>query len=67
MLYLTSAAEQKRRAIAGSYAPTIKSLYEDADVLAANPFFADLVVRRSRFVPSLSPYGLAEPFGRSVP
>ena len=40
--HLTSAAEQKRRAIAGSYAPTIPSLYEDPEVLAANPFFADL-------------------------
>jgi trehalose/maltose transport system substrate-binding protein len=42
VLYLTSAAEQKRRAMVGSYAPTIESLYEDAEVLAANPFFADL-------------------------
>jgi trehalose/maltose transport system substrate-binding protein len=42
VLYLTSAAEQKRRAITGSYAPTIPSLYEDSEVLAANPFFADL-------------------------
>jgi trehalose/maltose transport system substrate-binding protein len=42
VLYLASAAEQKRRAITGSYAPTIESLYQDAEVLAANPFFADL-------------------------
>jgi trehalose/maltose transport system substrate-binding protein len=40
--YLTSEAEQKRRAIEGSFAPTIKALYDDPDVLAANPFFADL-------------------------
>ncbi len=40
--YLTSPAEQKRRAIQGSFAPTIASLYQDPDVLAANPFFADL-------------------------
>jgi trehalose/maltose transport system substrate-binding protein len=40
--YLTSAAEQKRRAIAGAYAPTIPALYQDQEVLAANPFFADL-------------------------
>jgi len=40
--YLTSAAEQKRRALAGAYAPTIPALYQDQDVLAANPFFADL-------------------------
>jgi len=42
VLYLTGAAEQKRRAMIGSYAPTIESLYQDAEVLAANPFFADL-------------------------
>jgi len=42
--YLTSAAEQKRRALAGAYAPTIPALYEDEEVLAANPFFADLAV-----------------------
>jgi trehalose/maltose transport system substrate-binding protein len=42
VLYLTGVAEQKRRAIVGSYAPTIESLYQDAEVLAANPFFADL-------------------------
>jgi trehalose/maltose transport system substrate-binding protein len=40
--YLTSEAEQKRRAIEGSFAPTIASLYQDPEVLAANPFFADL-------------------------
>ncbi len=40
--YLTSPAEQKRRAIQGSFAPTIASLYQDPEVLAANPFFADL-------------------------
>jgi trehalose/maltose transport system substrate-binding protein len=40
--YLTSPAEQKRRAIEGSFAPTIASLYQDPEVLAANPFFGDL-------------------------
>jgi trehalose/maltose transport system substrate-binding protein len=40
--FLTSEAEQKRRAIAASYNPTIVSLYEDADVLEANPFFGSL-------------------------
>jgi trehalose/maltose transport system substrate-binding protein len=40
--YLTGETEQKRRAIEGSFAPTIKALYDDPDVLAANPFFADL-------------------------
>lgn len=42
VLYLTSAEEQKRRAIEGSYNPTIGDLYEDPDVLAASPFFGDL-------------------------
>lgn len=40
--YLASEEEQKRRAIAASFAPTIKALYEDPEVLEANPFFADL-------------------------
>ncbi|MEO1091439.1 MAG: ABC transporter substrate-binding protein [Pseudomonadota bacterium] len=40
--YLTSYEEQKRRAIEGAYNPTIIALYEDADVLAANPFFGSL-------------------------
>ena len=41
--YLTSAAEQKRRAIRGSFNPTIPALYQDGEILAAAPFFADLV------------------------
>ena len=40
--YLTSYEEQKRRAIEGSYNPTIPDLYEDEEVLAAVPFFGDL-------------------------
>ncbi|WP_448208075.1 ABC transporter substrate-binding protein [Azospirillum sp. sgz302134] len=40
--HLTNAAEQKRRAIHGGVNPTIPSLYEDPEVLAANPFLADL-------------------------
>ncbi|MDV6318188.1 ABC transporter substrate-binding protein [Chromohalobacter sp. HP20-39] len=40
--FLTSEAEQKRRAIAGAYNPTIKSLYQDKEVLAAVPFFGKL-------------------------
>jgi trehalose/maltose transport system substrate-binding protein len=40
--YLTSYAEQKRRAIAGSYNPTIPALYRDPQVLAAAPFFGEL-------------------------
>ncbi|MEZ4640541.1 MAG: ABC transporter substrate-binding protein [Caldilineaceae bacterium] len=41
-LFLASESEQKIRAIEGSYNPTIMSLYEDADVLAATPFFGSL-------------------------
>lgn len=40
--YLTSKEEQKRRAIEGSYNPTIESLYKDPEVLAAAPFFGSL-------------------------
>jgi trehalose/maltose transport system substrate-binding protein len=42
VLYLTGFEEQKRHAIEYSYNPTIGSLYEDEDVLAANPFFGRL-------------------------
>jgi trehalose/maltose transport system substrate-binding protein len=41
--HLTSAAEQKRRAIRGSLNPTRPALYRDEEILAAAPFFADLV------------------------
>ena len=40
--YLTSRDEQKRRAIEGSYNPTIAELYEDREVLEAVPFFGEL-------------------------
>jgi trehalose/maltose transport system substrate-binding protein len=39
--YLTSAEEQKRRAIKGSFNPTRKSLYSDAELLGALPFLKD--------------------------
>ncbi|HUN91565.1 MAG TPA: ABC transporter substrate-binding protein [Burkholderiaceae bacterium] len=42
VMYLTSAAVQKQRAIKGSFNPTIPALYKDKDVLAANPFFGSL-------------------------
>jgi len=42
VMYMTSPEVQKERAIKGSYNPTIASLYQDKDVLAANPFFGDL-------------------------
>jgi len=38
VLYLTGKEEQKRRALIGSYNPTLRSLYKDPDILAANPF-----------------------------
>jgi trehalose/maltose transport system substrate-binding protein len=40
--YLTGKAEQKRRAIVGGFNPTIEALYDDPEVLAANPFFREL-------------------------
>ena len=40
--YLTSPGEQKRRAIVGSFNPTLPELYEDPEVLAANPFMGEL-------------------------
>lgn len=42
LLYLTSAAEQKRRAIAAAYNPSRPALYQDPAILAANPFMATL-------------------------
>ncbi len=49
--YLTSYEEQKRRAIEGSYNPTIAALYKDKDVLAANPFFGKLYETFTHAVP----------------
>ncbi|TCP08464.1 carbohydrate ABC transporter substrate-binding protein (CUT1 family) [Crenobacter luteus] len=40
--YLTSAEVQKMRAIKSSYNPTIPALYQDAEVVRANPFMAAL-------------------------
>lgn len=40
--YLASREEQKRRAIRGSYNPTIEALYQDSEILAAAPFFGAL-------------------------
>jgi trehalose/maltose transport system substrate-binding protein len=40
--FLASEEQQKIRAIEGSFNPTILSLYEDADVLEAAPFFGSL-------------------------
>ncbi len=43
VLYLTSAEEQKRRAIAGSFNPTRPALFQDSDVLKAAPFIGELL------------------------
>lgn len=40
--FMASYEQQKIRAVEGSLNPTIMSLYEDEDVLAANPFFGSL-------------------------
>ena len=40
--FMASYDQQKVRAVEGSLNPTIMALYEDEDVLAANPFFGSL-------------------------
>jgi trehalose/maltose transport system substrate-binding protein len=40
--YLSSAQEQKRRALIGAYNPVIESLYQDPELLAAMPYYAQL-------------------------
>lgn len=40
--YLSSAEEQKRRALAFAFNPTIMALYQDKEILAANPFMGQL-------------------------
>jgi trehalose/maltose transport system substrate-binding protein len=42
VMYLTSAAQQKERAISGSFYPTRPALYRDAEVLRTNPFMQEL-------------------------
>lgn len=42
VMYLTGTEEQKRRAIEGSFNPTIVSLYGDAEVTKASPFIGNL-------------------------
>jgi trehalose/maltose transport system substrate-binding protein len=55
VLFLTGPVEQKRRALAGSFNPTLTDLYKDKDILAANPFmgrlgeiFSNAIARPSR-------------------
>lgn len=40
--YMTSKEVQRERAIGGAFLPTFKSLYTDAAVLSANPFFRSI-------------------------
>jgi trehalose/maltose transport system substrate-binding protein len=42
VVYLTSRDEQKRRAQVGAFNPTIPALYQDVEVLAANPLSGQL-------------------------
>lgn len=42
-LYMTSAEIQKKRAVGGSYNPTIPALYKDSDIAKANPFMVELL------------------------
>lgn len=42
IVFLTGEEEQKRRAITAALNPTIPSLYEDPEVIKANPFMAQL-------------------------
>ncbi|WP_200845363.1 ABC transporter substrate-binding protein [Roseomonas sp. 18066] len=59
VMYLTDAAEQKRRAVVAAYNPTLPALYQDPEVLAANPFFRTLLPTFSGAVarPSLAAGG----------
>lgn len=61
--YLTSYEEQKRRAIEGSYNPTIPALYKDDEVLAAVPFFGELFETFKNGVPRPSSV-TGEKYGR---
>jgi trehalose/maltose transport system substrate-binding protein len=49
--YLTSREEQKRRAMVGAFNPTIMGLYEDEELLKANPFFRSLYSTFTHAVP----------------
>jgi trehalose/maltose transport system substrate-binding protein len=51
VLHLTSRDEQRRRAIAGAYNPTIADLYRDPAVLRANPFYEILAQSFDNGVP----------------
>jgi trehalose/maltose transport system substrate-binding protein len=42
VMYLTSREEQKRRAVVGSFNPTIPALFKDPDIAKAAPFVGEL-------------------------
>ena len=42
-MYMTSPEVQKKRAVGGSYNPTIPELYKDKDITTANPFMGELL------------------------
>jgi trehalose/maltose transport system substrate-binding protein len=51
VLYLTGRDEQRRRAIAGGFSPTIPELYRDAGVLRANPYLGTAAQAFAHAVP----------------
>lgn len=40
--FMTSPEVQKQRAIEGAFLPTVATLYDDVDILAANPYYREL-------------------------
>lgn len=42
VLFLTGPEVQKLRAVEGSFNPTLKALYEDNDIITANPYYKSL-------------------------
>lgn len=51
VMHLTGAVAQKERALRGSFNPTITALYQDADVIRANPFMGELYGTFTHAVP----------------
>jgi len=49
--FMTSAAVQKQRALEGSFNPSRPALYQDAEVLKANPFMGELLETFTNAVP----------------
>jgi trehalose/maltose transport system substrate-binding protein len=43
VMYLTSQEEQKRRAVVGSFNPTLPALFKDAEIQKAAPFIGELL------------------------